>query len=119
MATTKPKANLSGLARCLIMNNLLSEQEAEKAFQEARKKRTHFVTYLVENKLLGSREIAEAASMEFGVPFFDLDALDIESAPIDLVEEKLLRTHSALPLIKRGNRLFIAVSDPTNHQGRC
>ncbi|VAX08748.1 Type IV fimbrial assembly, ATPase PilB [hydrothermal vent metagenome] len=117
MATTKPKVNLSGLARCLIMNNLLNEQEAEKAFQEAIKKRIPFVAHLVENKLLKSREIAETASMEFGVPFFDLDALDTESAPIDLVEEKLLRSHSALPLVKRGNRLFLAVSDPTNHQG--
>ncbi len=117
MTTTQPKVNLSGLARCLIQSKLLSEPEAEKAFQQALKSRTPFVTHLVENKILGSREIAETASMEFGIPFFDLDALDTELAPVELVEEKLLRTHRALPIFKRGNRLFLAVADPTNHQG--
>jgi len=117
MTKTQPKVNLSGLARCLIQSKLLNEQEAEQAFQKALKTRTPFVTHLVENKILGSREIAETASLEFGVPFFDLDALDMETAPVDLVEEKLLRTHHALPLVKRGNRLFLAVADPTNHQG--
>ncbi len=117
MTKTQPKVNLSGLARCLIQNKLLSEQEAEKAFQQALKTRTPFVSHLVEQKILGSRDIAETASMEFGIPFFDLDALDMESAPVGLVEEKLLRVHRALPLVKRGNRLFLAVADPTNHQG--
>ncbi len=116
MTTTQPKVNLSGLARCLIQSKLLSEPEAEKAFQQALKTRTPFVTHLVENKILESRKIAETASIEFGIPFFDLDALDTEAAPVDLVEEKLLRTHRALPLVKRGNRLFLAVADPTNHQ---
>jgi len=117
MTKTQPKVNLSGLARCLIQNKLLSEQEAEKAFQQALKTRTPFVSHLVGQKILESRKIAETASMEFGIPFFDLDALDMEVAPVDLVEEKLLRKHHALPLVKRGNRLFLAVADPTNHQG--
>ncbi|HEC17676.1 MAG TPA: type IV-A pilus assembly ATPase PilB [Sedimenticola sp.] len=117
MATTQAKINLSGLARSLVQNKLLSEHEAEQAFQQSLKNRTPFVSYLVENKILDSRAIAETASMEFGVPLFDLDALDMESAPVELIEEKLLRTHRALPLVKRGNRLFLAVSDPTNHQG--
>ena len=117
MTTTQPKVNLSGLARCLIQSKLLSEAEAEKAFQQALKSHTPFVTHLVENKILESREIAETASMEFGIPFFDLDALDTESAPVELVEEKLLRTHRVLPIFKRGTRLFLAVADPTNHQG--
>ncbi len=117
MTKTQPKVNLSGLARCLIQSKLLSEQEAEKAFQDALKNHTPFVSHLIEQKILESREIAETASMEFGIPFFDLDALDIESAPVGLVEEKLLRKHRALPLVKRGNRLFLAVADPTNHQG--
>ncbi len=117
MTTTQPKVNLSGLARCLIQSKLLSESEAEKAFQQALKSRTPFVSHLVENRILKSREIAETASIEFGIPFFDLDALDTESAPVGLVEEKLLRTHRVLPVFKRGNRLFLAVADPTNHQG--
>lgn len=116
MAITKPKINVSGLARRLVHDGFLSEEGAQQAFQEALKQRKPFVTHLVEKKMLKSREIAESASQEFGVPLFDLDALDMEAVPSGLVEEKLIRTHHALPLIKRGNRLFLGVSDPTNLQ---
>jgi len=96
------------------MDGLLDEQEAIKIHETALKKRTHFVSYLVENKILNGRDIAWSGSQEFGVPLFDLTTMDMESAPISLVSEKLIHQHNALPLFKRGNRLFIAVSDPTN-----
>ncbi|MBL3528027.1 MAG: type IV-A pilus assembly ATPase PilB [gamma proteobacterium endosymbiont of Lamellibrachia anaximandri] len=117
MATTKPKMNLSGMARGLIQDDLISEERAEAAFAEALKQRTPFVTHLVENQLLNSLDIAISASRSFGVPIFDLDAVDMDALPQDLVDEKLIRAHHTLPLFKRGNRLFLAVSDPTNHQG--
>ena len=117
MATTKPQLNLSGLARCLIQDNLLTEAQAERAFEEALKKKVPFVTHLVEKKILNSLDIAISASRGFGVPIFDLDVIDLDVLPRELVAEKLVRTHHTLPLFKRGNRLFLAVSDPTNHQG--
>ncbi|MCG7927571.1 MAG: type IV-A pilus assembly ATPase PilB [Candidatus Thiodiazotropha taylori] len=117
MANTKPQSILSGLARCLIQDNLISEDQAETAFSEALKKNIPFVTYLTENKVLKSIDIAISASRGFGVPIFDLNSLDTEAIPTDVVAEKLVRTHHALPIFKRGNRLFLAVSDPTNHQG--
>ena len=117
MATTKPQINLSGLARCLIQDNLLSEEQAERVFEESIAKKTPFVTHLVEKKILGGLDIALSASRGFGVPIFDLDVIDIDVLPREMVAEKLVRTHHTLPLFKRGNRLFLAVSDPTNHQG--
>ena len=114
MATINPTANLSGLARRLVMDGLLDEEEASKAHEMSLKKRKHFVTYLVTNKILDGRDIAWSGSQEFGVPLFDLSAMDMEAAPLKLVSEKLIQQHNALPLIKRGNRLYIAVSDPTN-----
>ncbi len=96
------------------MDGLLAEAEATKAHETALKKRTHFVSYLVENKILKSRDIAWSGAQEFGVPLFDLTSMDMESAPIKIVSEKLIQQHNALPLLKRGNRLYIAVSDPTN-----
>ncbi len=117
MATTKPKLNLSGMARGLIQDDLISEERAEAAFAEALKQRAPFVTHLVENQLLNSLDIAISASRSFGVPIFDLDAVDMDVLPRDLVDEKLIRAHHMLPLFKRGNRLFLAVSDPTNHRG--
>ncbi len=109
--------NLSGLARCLIQDNLLTEEVAEKAFTEALSNHKAFVTYLIDNNLLKSIDIALSASRGFGVPIFDLDVIDLDVLPREIVAEKLIHAHHALPLFKRGNRLFLAVSDPTNHQG--
>jgi len=117
MAITNPNLNLSGLARRFVLDGLLTEEATVQAMEQARKKRLGLVLYLVENKILTSREIAESASQEFGTPVFDLDALDLPQAPVKLVQEKLIRKHRALPLFRRGNRLFLGVSDPTNHQG--
>jgi type IV pilus assembly protein PilB len=96
------------------MDGLLDASEAAKAHETALKKRSHFVSYLVDNKILSSSEIAWAGAQEFGVPLFDMDAMDPESVPVKLVSEKLIKQHNALPLFKRANRLYIAVSDPTN-----
>ncbi|MCW8907447.1 MAG: type IV-A pilus assembly ATPase PilB [Sedimenticola sp.] len=117
MATATQNTVLSGLPRRLVEDSLLSEEVVSRSIQESVKKRQQFVSYLVENKLLDSINIALSASQEFGVPMFELDALDIAVAPIGLVDEKLIRKHHALPIFKRGNRLFLAVSDPTNIQG--
>jgi len=118
MATTNPKIQLSGLARRLVHDGLLGEEKAEAALKEARKSRITLVSHLVENNILSGKIIANAASQEFGVPLFDIKSLDLDAAQayIKLVDEKLIRKHNALPMLKRGNRLFIAISDPTNLQ---
>ncbi len=117
MARAKQTIKISGLAHRLISDNLLTAEVAERAYGQAMSQRTLFVTYLVEHNILDSKQIAYAASQEFGVPLFDIGVLDLEQAPITLVEEKLIRTHHAIPLFRRGNRLFLGVSDPTNIAG--
>ena len=105
---------LSGLARRLVKDDLLGEQVAQQAYQDASANKVPFVTHLVNNGLCDSIQIAEAASDEFGAPLLDLSAFNMEMAPADLVDIKLVQQHHTLPLFRRGNRLFIAVSDPTN-----
>ena len=117
MATTSPITRLGGLARRLVQDGLLSEEEASSATAEAASAKRPLVSHLVKEGRVKSHDVAVAASLEYGVPLFDLDAVDPSHMPSGLVEEKLVRKHHALPLIKRGNRLFLAVSDPTNHQG--
>ena len=107
---------LSGLARHLVVADLISEKSAQTAYQQALRAKTPFVHYLVQNKLATGRQVAEIAADQFGVSFLDLDAFDKELQPKGLVSEKLIRQHHALPLYKRGNKLFIGLSDPTNHQ---
>ncbi|WP_334180691.1 type IV-A pilus assembly ATPase PilB [Pseudomonas nitroreducens] len=107
---------LSGLARQLVHSQLLDEKSAQQAQQQAQRNKLPLVTYLVQNKLVKSRPLTELAAEQFGVAFCDLSSLDRESFPKELVSEKLVRQHRVLPLWKRGNKLFVGVSDPTNHQ---
>lgn len=105
---------LSGLAKRLVADGLIESEDAKVASDAARKSKTPFVTHLVQNGLVSAKSIANAASEEYGVPLFDLSVFDRNAIPPHLVEEKLVRTHHAIPLIHRGNRLFVAVADPTN-----
>ncbi|WAH59665.1 type IV-A pilus assembly ATPase PilB [Pseudomonas silvicola] len=107
---------LTGLAKHLVQAELLTDKSAQQALLQAQRSRSPLVHFLVQNKLVKSREIAEVASEQFGVSFLDLSMLDRESQPKGLVSEKLVRQHGALPLWRRGNKLFVGVSDPTNHQ---
>ncbi len=107
---------LSGLARQLVDAQLLVESAAQQAVVKAKQAKVPLVTYLVQQRLVQSRPLAELAAQEFGVPFLDLAAIDKEQLPKDIVNEKLMQQHHFLPLSKRGNKLFIALSDPTNQQ---
>lgn len=114
MAVPKSKIILTGLARKLVTEDLLSETDAENAFEKSLATRTPFVSYVVKENLASSRNIAMAACEEFGVPLLDIDSIELNPEVIKLIDEDLLRKHSALPLFQRGKRLFVAVSDPTN-----
>jgi len=116
MATASTATNLSGLALRLVRDNLLSPTDAERIQSEAHAKKTSFVTQLVESKKIDSPTIAKVASEDFGIPLFEINSIDLEMAPVKLVDEKIIRRHHVLPLFKRGTRLFVAVADPTNLQ---
>ena len=116
MINTSTHSNLKGFSRYLEQAGLLDEEQILEAEKLARKKRVPLVSQLVTSGLLESREIAILAHQEFGMPLLDLSAIDIESMPSDLVDEKLIHKHHALPFFRRGRRLFLAISDPTNQQ---
>ncbi len=105
---------LTGLPRKLVKDGLLDEEKAITALQGSKKDKTTFTQYLISNNILSARKIAMEASKEFGLPVFDLNALDFETVPKDLVDERLIQKHHAMPLYKRGNRLYIGITDPTN-----
>jgi type IV pilus assembly protein PilB len=116
MATPGTKMQFSGLARKLVQDGLINDVQAQQAYEAATKNKTTFISHLVEKKIIDSRSIAQSASEEFGVPLVDIDVVDIESEVVKLVNENLVRKHQSLPLYRRGNRIYIAVSDPTNLQ---
>lgn len=116
MAANSTEIQFSGVLKCIVKEGLLTEAEAEAHSLAAQKHKLPLIRYLVRNKLINAKTVAHHVALEFGVPYFDLSAIDKSILPYNLVSEKLVRQHHALPLFKRGNRLFIALSDPTNVQ---
>lgn len=114
VSNTQSSVIISGLARKLIQDNFLDESTAIDAISEAQKNKINLVSYLVDKNYADSGTIAVAASTEFGVPLFDVNALDFNQIALQNVSEALIKKHHAVPLFKRGKRLYVGVSDPTN-----
>ena len=105
---------LGGLTKRLIEDGLITAESAEKHETLAKTARRSLITHLVREKVVAADLLARAAAEVFGTALIDLDAINPEAIPEGLVNERLIRNHHALPLYKRGNRLFVALSDPTN-----
>ena len=106
--------SLGGLAQRLVQDGLLDDVAMHDAIGKAKEKRLSLVTHLVSSKVATARDIAISASNEFGVPLLDMDSIVPDMDVFRLVSDKLLQKHRVMPLMKRGKRLFLAVSDPTN-----
>ncbi|HEY9145798.1 MAG TPA: ATPase, T2SS/T4P/T4SS family, partial [Thiobacillus sp.] len=113
-AATANLVGITGIARRLVLDGVLSEADARKALDEASKQKRPVHVYLLEKKLVTAAGIAGAQAVEFGMPLFDASALDLNQAATKLVSEELITKHQVLPLYKRGNRLFVGIADPTN-----
>ncbi|MFT5448098.1 MAG: type IV pilus assembly protein PilB [Gammaproteobacteria bacterium] len=116
MAVSTAQVPLTGLARKLVLDGLLEAETASQAWEDSLSSKIPFVSYVVDKGLVDAASIAQIAGEEFGVPVLDLDAIEIEADVTKVVQEKLIRDHQTLPIFRRGNRLFIAVADPTNLQ---
>ncbi len=116
MASSSEKIPLSGFIHYLIKDGLLTENQADIHNTQAQKKQTPLLSYLVTNNFIDSHQVAIKASKEYNLPYLDLESIELQSLPIHLTNEKIIRKHHILPLLKRGETLFIAISDPTNFQ---
>ncbi len=116
MAVPSANVPLTGLARKLVTDGLLEQKVAQEAWVEASREKVPFVSHVVAKGLVKGHVVAQIAADEFGVPLVDLNAVEIDPDVTRLVQEKLIRDNHALPLYKRGTRLYVAVSDPTNLQ---
>ena len=116
MAATASQTNLAGLPRRLVQDGIVTAETLAEASEKARKEKVTLIAYLVSADLADPTAIAIAASHEFGVPLLDLDAVEIDLDVIRAVDQKLLNKHRVLPLVRRGQRLFLGISDPTNLQ---
>lgn len=108
------RSGLGGLPQRLVQDGVVEESAMLTALQAAKDRKSSFVTQLIAAGAAKARDIAIAASTEFGVPLYDLDSHVVDLDTIKLVQDKLVQKHRCLPLYRRGKRLFLAVADPTN-----
>ena len=108
------RSGLGGLPQRLVQDGVVEEATMLEAMNAARERKSSVVTQLVSSGAATARDIAVAAANEFGVPLFDLDAVNLDLDTVRLVSDKLVAKHRVLPLFRRGKRLFLGVSDPTN-----
>jgi type IV pilus assembly protein PilB len=114
--TNTTHSPLTGLARTLVAQGLLSEPDAESIWSKASGSGESFVTELLKGRRFKAIQIAEFAASAFGYPLFDLAAVDPESLPQGVLDPKLAQKRRMVALYKRGNKLFVGASDPTNLQ---
>src|SRR5580704_5155335 len=114
LAQGAARSGFGGLPQRLVQDGVVEEAAMLEAVNAARERKTSVVTQLVASGAANARDIAVAASTEFGVPLFDLEAVTVDLEAVRLVNDKLLAKHRVLPLFRRGKRLFLAVADPTN-----
>ncbi|KIA81750.1 general secretion pathway protein GspE [Chromobacterium piscinae] len=106
-------AGISGLGRALVQHNMLLQQDADAIQKHAAASHISFVEQLILSKKMSARDVAVFASRIFGYPLLDMAALDTEQLPKGLVDDELIASRRLLPLLKRGNKLYIGTSDPT------
>jgi type IV pilus assembly protein PilB len=114
VAHTSNLIGITGIARRLVLDGAMDETAARQALDAATREKKPIANYLREQKLVTPSQLAAANSIEFGMPLFDPTVMDATQSAIRLVKDELLQKHHVLPLFKRGGRLFVGVSDPTN-----
>ena len=114
MAANPQQSSLSGLARALVQAGRIKEAEAESLLSQAAATKTSFIEQLVSAKKASAANIARFASDTFGYPLLDLNAFDDAHIQKSAIDRKLIAAHRVVPLHKRGNRLSVAIADPTN-----
>jgi type IV pilus assembly protein PilB len=116
MATHVATRNISGLARALAQHGVMSEHDAEALQTQAQSAGVTFVEQVLSGKRMTAQQLALFGSRAFGIPLFDLNSFDIDQLDKNFFDPKVAQTRRVLPLYKRGNRLYVATSDPANLQ---
>ena len=115
--TTANLVGITGLARRLVQDGALDEAAARAAMASATDAKVPLPQWIAEKRLVTAPQLAAANAMEFGMSLLDAQAFDPSQSALKLVSEDLLQKHQVLPLFKRGNKLFVGVSDPTRSHG--
>ncbi|WEN16328.1 type IV-A pilus assembly ATPase PilB [Rhodanobacter sp. AS-Z3] len=103
---------LSGIARRLVSDGIMAEEVVRQAMLDSSQKKASLGTWLLDKNLVDGAELTRVSSIEFGMPMMDVASLNPATMPLDLISEALITKHQALPLFRRGKRLYVGIADP-------
>ena len=109
-------SSLSGVARVLVNAGKLTPKAAEELSKNARERKTSFVTTVVGAGAVKPDDLAHTLAHALALPLLDLNAVDVQKLPRNLVDAKISSQYQLVVLGKRGNRLFIGAADPTDQE---
>ena len=114
MTSLQGTPKFTGFIRRLVEDEVISAEHMQKAVNDAKKDNKDIVPFLIEQYNISDRTIAEAIAFEFGEPIFDISCYDTAQVIRDNLDEKLFARYNLLPILKRENVLYVAMSNPTN-----
>lgn len=100
------------MARRLVADGVMAEEVVRKALVDSAQQKASLSTWLLDKNLVDGAELTRVVSIEFGMPMMDVASLNPSTMPLDLISEALITKHQALPLFRRGKRLFVGIADP-------
>ena len=109
-------AALPGVGRALVMAGKLSQKAAEDIYRKAQISQRNFITELTDSGSVSAADLAHTMSQAFAAPLIDVDALDPQRLPTNLLDPKLALKYRLLALSKRSGRLIVATADPSDHE---
>ncbi len=111
-----PQSTLSGVARVLVHAGRLPVKSAEELVKSAKDKRISFVSSVIGAGAVSAADLAHSLSSSLALPLLDLNAIDGEKLPRNLIDGKLAQQYQIVVLGRRGSRLFIGGADPTDQE---
>jgi type IV pilus assembly protein PilB len=111
-----PQSALSGVARVLVHAGKLNAKTAEDLFKSSKEKKTSFLSAVLAVGAVTSADLAHTLASALALPLLDLNAIDPQRLPRNVIDVKLAAQYQVVVLGKRGNRLFIGGADPTDQE---
>ena len=111
-----PQSSLSGVARVLVHAGKLNAKTAEDLVKSSKEKKTSFISSVIAGGAITSADLAHTLSAALALPVMDINAVDLQRLPRNVIDTKLASQYQVLVLGKRGNRLFIGGADPTDQE---
>ncbi|MGZ3157939.1 MAG: GspE/PulE family protein, partial [Burkholderiaceae bacterium] len=116
LPSSAPNASMSGLARALLQAGRLTAQQAETISKQSIAAKTPFIDNLLQSGSIDARSLAIFCSETFGYPMMDFSSFNLATRPENIIDAKLMSAQRVVALAKRGNKVSVAISDPTNTQ---